>query len=393
MAKRRGNQEGAIYQKDNGRWQAQFSIDGKRFSKSFSSRKECVNWLREMANQKDQGLTARGVDLTFEEFFEKWLLLIEPRVRHKTWLQYKGIGNYHLLPKFGKVKLADLKPVAIQDFYAEKLKGGLGARSVQLLHGVLRSSLGFAERQGLIPYSPTRRVDKPTFRPPEMKFLSDVQVRSLLLTTEGSWLGMVLQMAVTTGMRQGELLGLRWSDVDWASATVLVRRQLQRIPYKGLVFSEPKSRSGIRTVQLGRLTLRKLMQYREQQEARFALGENKENLLFPSSDGTPKEPRVLLAQFKAALKAAGLPEMRFHDLRHTAASLMLMSGMELIRIARQLGHSKPSITLDIYGHLIPGLANESAERLDELVAPLTAADLQQQAPKPVFKGENSIIYP
>lgn len=99
-----------------------------------------------------------------------------------------------------------------------------------------------------------------------------------------------------------------------------------------------------------------------------------------------KEPRILYAQFKKALKMARVPDVRFHDLRHTAASLMLMSGMELIRIARQLGHSKPSITLDIYGHLIPGLENASAERLDELVAPLTAADLQQQAQKSVFKA-------
>lgn len=379
MAKRRGNQEGAIYQKSNGRWQAQFSIDGRRFSKSFVSRKECADWLRDMANQKDQGLTSKGVDFVFEEFFENWLLLIKARVRTKTWLQYRGIGNHHLIPEFGKTKLVDIKPALIQNFYAQKLREGLGARTVQLLHGVLRSSLGFAERQGLIPFSPTKRVDKPAFTQPEMKFLSDVQVRSLLLTTEATWLGMLLQMATTTGMRQGELLGLRWPDVDWVSATVRVRRQLQRIPYEGLVFSEPKSRSGIRTVQLGTLTLRKLMLHKDRQDLEFPNGENKENLLFPSSDGTPKEPRVLLAQFKAALKTAGLPDIRFHDLRHTAASLMLMSGMELIRIARQLGHSKPSTTLDIYSHLIPGLENESAERLDELVAPTIAADLQQQA--------------
>ncbi|MBX3003295.1 MAG: site-specific integrase [Anaerolineales bacterium] len=386
MAKRRNNQEGAIYQKPNGRWQAQFSIEGRRFSKSFPSKRECVDWLREMANQKDRGLTSKGVDLTFHEFFERWLLLTKPRVRPKTWLQYRGIGSYHLMPKFGKTKLVDIKPAAIQDLYAEKLRDGLGARTVQLIHGVLRSSLGFAERQGLISYSPTKRVDKPTFMQPEMKFLSDVQVKALLALTEGSSLGTLLQMAVTTGMRQGELLGLRWADVDWASATVRVRRQLQRIPYQGLIFTEPKSRNGIRTVQLGSLTLRALMQHKERQGAEFLNGENTEDLLFPSSTGTPKEPRILYAQFKKALKMARVPDVRFHDLRHTAASLMLMSGMELIRIARQLGHSKPSITLDIYGHLIPGLENASAERLDELVAPLTAADLQQQAQKSVFKA-------
>lgn len=389
MAKRRGNQEGAIYQRKNGRWQAQLVIQGHRFSRSFFSRKECQVWIRETLNQKDRGLTSDSFSSTFGEFWENWLSIVKPRLRINTWLQYKGLGKYHLLPALGDLQLSQIKPMEIQSLYAAKLKAGFGTRTVQLMHAVLRNALRFAEKQGVIPVDPTRRVDKPKLAKKEMEILTDDQVRGLLIVAGDKDLGVLLQVAITTGMRRGELLGLRWSDVDWAAATIRVRRQLQRIPDRGLVFSEPKSKSGIRTVQLGSYTLKKLMQYKNCQDREFAAGENKENLIFPSSDGTPKEPRVLVTQFKALLVKAGInPKIRIHDLRHTAASLMLMSGMELIRIARQLGHSKPSITLDIYGHLIPGLENDAAQRLDELVTPTIAADLQQQTVKRRFEGQN-----
>jgi integrase len=254
------------------------------------------------------------------------------------------------------------------------------------MHAVLRNSLGYAEKQGIIPSNPTKRVDKPVMAKREMAFFSDDQVRRLLSAAAGKTVEVLLQLAITTGMRQGELLGLKWSDVDWVAATIRVQRQLQRIPTLGLVFAQPKSKSSIRTVQLGAFTLKKLMGHKDQQDMQFRLGENKENLIFPSSIGTPKEPRILLAEFKALQNKAGLPNIRFHDLRHTAASLMLMSGMELMRISRQLGHSKPSITLDVYGHLIPGLENEAAQRLDELVTPTIAAQLQQKSQKVGFDG-------
>ncbi len=370
MAKRRGNQEGAIYQKKNGRWQAQVSIGGRRISKSFPSKKESTGWIREVENQKGKGLNFTTFNLTFRDFFQQWLSLIKPRLRIKTWLQYKSIGDFHLLPKLGRIKLAQLTPTVIQGLYAEKLNSGVGTRSVQLMHAVLRNSLGFAERQGIIPSNPTKRVDKPAHAKTEMLVLNDDQVRRLLTAAAGHSIEVLLQLAIATGMRQGELLGLKWSDVDWASSTIKVQRQLQRIQSVGLVFTQPKSKASVRTIQLGSMTLRKLMEHKDRQDQ----GE----LIFPSSVGTPMEPRILLAQFKALLRLAGLPKIRFHDLRHTAASLMLMSGMNLMRITRQLGHSKPSITLDIYGHLIPGLESESAERLDELITPTIAAELQQQ---------------
>ena len=382
MAKRRGNQEGTIYQKKNGRWQAQVLIEGRRFSKSFSVRKECAAWIREISDQKDLGLTSDSFGMTFAEFWEKWLSIAKPRLRINTWLLYKGNGESHLLPALGDKSILQIKPMDIQSLIAAKLKAGLGVRTVQVMHAVLRNALGYAERQGAIPSNPAKRVDRPQLAKKEMEILTDDQIRSLLIVAGDKEIAVLLQVAITTGMRRGELLGLRWSDIDWATATVRVRRQLQRIPNEGLVFSEPKSKSGIRTVQLGSFTLKRLMQHKDHQDQMFAAGENKENLIFPSSDGTPKEPRVLVTQFKALLVKAGInPKVRIHDLRHTAASLMLMSGMELIRIARQLGHSKPSITLDVYGHLIPGLENDAAERLDEFVTPTTAADLQQQAIK------------
>lgn len=377
MAKRRGNQEGAIYERANGHWQAQISIDGRRLSRSFPSKKECLLWIKEITQQKEEGLSFLSANISLAEYLNQWLTSIKPNLRPKTWLQYEGIINNHLSPYLGRVKLIDLKPATLQALYTKKLEEGRGSRTVQLVHAVLHRSLGMAEKQGLIGRNPASKVEKPTIKRKEMAVLSDGEIRQMLFYAQGKQIGAILQLAVTTGMRQGEILGLKWSDVDWASSTIRVQRQLQRISGMGFVFPQPKTQSGVRTVQIGATTLKMLMAHKDAQDSQLGPEGNKQNLVFTSSIGTPKEPRVVHHEFKRILAEAHLPNMRFHDLRHTAASLMLMSGMQLIRIARQLGHSRPSITLDIYGHLIPGLENEAAQRLDELITPTIAAELQQ----------------
>jgi integrase len=376
MAKRRGNQEGAIYQRANGSWQAQVSIEGRRLSNSFPSRNECRLWIKEITEQKEKGLSILSANLTLGDFLDQWLSSVRHKLRPMTWMQYKGIAEHHLKPQLGKTKLLELKPVIVQSLYAKKLDKGVGVRTVQMMHAVLHRSLKIAEKQGLIANNPIEAVEKPTYSKTEMKVLSDDEVRSLLSFARGGPLELIIQLAVTTGMRKGELLGLRWGDVDWASSTIRVQRQLQRMPGRGLVNSQPKTNQGIRTVQIGSETLRKLMAQKSLQEKVFGNGKGNEQNVFLSSAGTAKEPRNLVREFKALLKKSDLPDVRFHDLRHTAASLMLMSGMPVMRIARQLGHAKPSTTLDIYGHLIPGLEVEAAERIDQIVTSI-AAELQQ----------------
>ena len=190
-----------------------------------------------------------------------------------------------------------------------------------------------------------------------------------------------MHLAVSTGMRQMEILGLKWTDLDWLKKTLKVERQLVR--GEGVKFSQPKTRYGRRTVVLGDRTIEILRRhYERQNEERKKSGESwtEHGLIFTMANGSPIHFRNLMRDFKNLLKAAGLPEIRFHDLRHTAASLMLNHGIPVIVVSRRLGHARPSITLDIYGHLIPGMQEEAALMIDELITPVEFQQLHPTAP-------------
>jgi len=170
-----------------------------------------------------------------------------------------------------------------------------------------------------------------------------------------------------------ELLGLKWTDVDWVRSTIKVERQLLRSSGNGIEFSRPKTRYGKRSIDLGNKSIEVLRNHYEyQQKERQTAGEKwvENGLIFTNSLGGPINPRNLLRNFKALLKEAGLVPIRFHDLRHTAASLLLNQGIPVLAVSRRLGHARASITLDIYGHLIPSMQSEIAKLIDELVIPI-----------------------
>jgi integrase len=206
-----------------------------------------------------------------------------------------------------------------------------------------------------------------------MQFLDESQVGQLLLAARGSRMEAIIHLAVSTGMRQMELLGLKWTDLDWVKQTLRIERQLARSDSENVRFSPPKTKLGKRTISLGDQTIQVLQRWNDMQnEERKAAGEKwkEHGLMFTSKVGTPVFYRNLLRDFKLLLQDAGLPDIRFHDLRHTAASLMLNHGIPVIVVSRRLGHAKPSITLDVYGHLIPSMQNEAAQKIDELITPV-----------------------
>jgi integrase len=373
MAKKRGNQEGSIYQRKSGKWQAQVSIDGRRIGKSFHTQKECREWIRKVTEQKRKGLTFQAAKTTVGEYLAQWLKDVKPSLRPTTYSQYAGIVKNHINPDLGRTRLSDLSPRIIQNVYSSKLDDGVGKRTVEMIHAVLNRSMKMANRQGLLGSNPLKNVQKPKHSSRRMQVLNEDQIRSLLMTADKAGMLALVQLAVTTGMRKGEILGLKWTDLDWTRSSIRVERQLLRIPKKGLLLVRPKTSTSIRTVKVGSATLAEIGRHLiKQDEGRKSNGKawNEENLVFTSSTGTPKGPRNLVREFKSLLQTAGLPNIRFHDLRHTAASLMLMSNMPIMRITRQLGHAKPSTTLDIYGHLIPGLETEAVEKIDEIVVPI-----------------------
>ena len=230
-------------------------------------------------------------------------------------------------------------------------------------------------RQGEIPTvrignaARMRREDLLTY----MVVLDETQVSQLLVAAKGSRHEALYHLAVTTGMRMGELFGLRWSDLHWVSGRIYVRRQVQYVPGYGRSFVEPKTRSGRRTIKLGEGVLQALRKHLERQQSeQVAAGERwvDNELIFPSKSGTPMDASNLRLDFTRVLRQAGLPKIRFHDLRHTAASLMLNHGIPVIVVSKILGHSKPSITMDIYGHLYNEMQDEAAQLMDELVTPI-----------------------
>ncbi|MCP4142228.1 MAG: site-specific integrase [Chloroflexi bacterium] len=298
-------------------------------------------------------------------------------MRPKTWHQYSQIARDHILPGLGKRKLVDLDPDLIQTLYDKLLMAGIGVRTVRLTHSVLRRCLNQAVKLGVIQSNPTTAASPPKAEHKEMKFFDEAQAQLLIITAmakEDRYTALY-QLALTTGMRQGELLGLQWKDINWDRKTLHIQRQLARVPGGRLNFAQLKTRSSIRTISLGNTTILVLKEHRKnqlQESEKVSARWQDNDLIFPTSTGSPTNPSNLYYRsFKQLLKDAGLPQIRFHDLRHTAASLMLNHGVPILIVSKRLGHAQPSITLDVYGHIMPNMQEEAASIMDDIITPVT----------------------
>jgi len=243
-------------------------------------------------------------------------------------------------------------------------------RSVVLIHSVLHKALNQALKWELIGRNPAHAVTRPKLGKREMKTLTDSQARTFLIAAKESRYEMLYWLAISTGMRQGELLGLKWADLDWINGSLQVQRQLQRIDGQGLVFSEPKSSASNRSVFISATMLDRLRNHLDfQLREKRLLGESwhENDLMFPSTTGTPADHRNLYRDFKKILKRAGLPNIRFHDLRHTAATLMLEQGVHPKVVQERLGHADITMTLNTYSHVMPSMQESAAEKMDALL--------------------------
>jgi len=373
MTKRRGNKEGTIYQRANGNWRAQISLNGGRLSFTGETRKEAQNWLRGINNQIDNGLTLKGAKTKYGEFLKEWLASCKQRLAPSTNYSYNQLARTYILPVLGNVRIRDLTPSMIQRFYNEKVAEGVGLRTVQKTHTVIHASLNAAMQMGLIGRNPDDATQPPRPVPKEKRILTQDEARKLLQVAErtNDRNYALYYTAIVTGMRQGELLGLRWQDVDLAKGKLHIKYSLTRLPGGGLKLQKPKTKSSQRTVKLGNETvtvLRKQKQRIKIEKERAGHLWQDTSHVFPSSVGTALDPSNLNRQFKKLLKKAGLRKVRFHDLRHTAASLMLNNGVDVLVASQRLGHAKPSITLDVYGHLMPSIQAEAADVMDNLVS-------------------------
>jgi integrase len=375
MAKKRGNNEGSIYKRNNGTWRAMVTVQGRRLTFTAKTKGEGQNWVRGMLDEIDNGLTYDNTQVSVEMFMEDWLVSIEPSLRYNTFKQYSQVTRQHILPVLGNFQLRDLKPEHIQQLYNQMVKNEYGLRTVQVVHSVIHRALVHAVKLGSIPRNPDDATTPPKPKTVEMQFLDENQVQQLLITAKArnDRLFALYHLAIATGMRQGELLGLKWSDLEWEQGLLQVQRQLTIKKGGGFEFTAPKTKSGIRRIDLGENTLRILREHRQQQLVQMQMaGETwqENDLIFPSEIGTTSDRDNIRKDFKRLLKEAGLPAIRFHDLRHTGASLLLNNGIPVIIVSRRLGHARPSITLDVYGHLMPGKQKEVAMLMNQLLTPI-----------------------
>lgn len=284
----------------------------------------------------------------------------------------------HLGPGLGHLRLAALQPQHVQAFLNAKLAGGLSPRTVRYLHAILRRALGQAEKWGLVVRNVARLVDPPKVRRPEVRPLTLEEARTFLTAVQGHRLEALFTVALALGRRQGEVLGLRWEDVDLERGTLSVRYQLQRVA-GGLVVVAPKSERSRRTIELPRPVVEALRRHRLRQlEERLRAGEawRDSGLVFTSTIGMPLEPRNLIREYHALLDRAGLPRRPFHHLRHTAA-LLLAQGSDIRVVQQVLGHSQIALTADLYApcHVRPaqGRGREDGDGPVGLIGPLASS--------------------
>ena len=369
---KRANGEGTIYKRKDGRWTSRVSLPGGKRKDFFGkTRQEVAEKLVEATKKRQENLPIVDERQRVDQFLAAWLESIVPSVKPKTHVTYEGLVRLHAVPSIGKVALARLSPQHLQRLYGKRLDAGLSPQSVRHLHAVLHRALEQATRWNLVVRNVADLVTPPRAQRHEMKTFDPAQARLLLGAAKGDKLEAFYVLAVTTGMRLGELLALRWQDVDIEEGSIRVRGTLSRTS-EGLVITEPKTHGSRRQVSLGEIAVEALRLHRVNQTAERLLGGSdwRDNgLVFANKVGRPiEDTHVRRRSFEPLLAKARLPRIRFHDLRHTAATLLLAQGIHPKIVSERLGHSRVGITLDLYSHVTPTMQREAAVAMDALLA-------------------------
>jgi integrase len=374
---KRGNGEGSIYPYKNkagkvigyrGSYWVYTAEGPKRRYVSAKTRQECAKKLTKAMADRDGGLIFDAGSLTVGDYLEGWLKDAESTVRRSTFEGYEYAVRPHIVPALGRIKLKDLTPAHLRSFYRDRLDSGRAPSTVHKLHVVLHKALKAAVADGLIPRNAAAGLKLPRITREEIDPLTEEEARRLLETASGDRLEALYVLALNTGMRQGELLALKWDDVDLERGVLRVRRTLTHVD-KAFVLGEPKTKNSRRTIRLTtsavtalRAHLSRQLEEMERMGSLYRPG----GLIFATESGTLINPSNLRNRsFKPLLKRAGLPPARFHDLRHTCATLLLGRDVNAKVVSEMLGHSSISITLDIYSHLLPDMQEKAAKALEE----------------------------
>jgi integrase len=371
---KRDNGEGSIYQRKDGRWVGAVTLPtGKRKAIYGATYQEAKTKLRQAQRDQEMGRDLSAKPQTVERFLAVWLEdTAKPTIRPKTHHSYAQLIRLHIVPAIGKVPLAKLTPQHVQRMMRDMTAKGLSPRTVQYTRAVLRRALGQALKWGLVTRNVATLVDPPRSVRKPVQPLTGEQARAFLTYVKqyDDQLWPFFTTAVLTGLRQGELLALRWNDVDLDHATLRVSHTLQRIDGRWQ-FVAPKTRRSARTLSLPASVVAALTIQKDRQAfERKAAGDMWQdwNLIFTTPKGTPLEPSNLNGRLHKLLDGAGLPRQGMHGLRHCCASLLLAQGIPARIVMEQLGHSQISMTMDTYSHVMPAMLRDAADALDSALA-------------------------
>lgn len=373
------SRRGSVRKQQNGTWGLVVDMAGTGGNRQqvrrrgFATRREAQTALTELLASMQHGTFVKPERLSVGDYLTEWMDALSSTGRGpSTVYSYQSNLRLHVVPFIGDVYLQALTALDLDRLYRQLLENGrqgggqLSPRTVRYIHTILSAALKDAVNKGLLSRNPALASSPPAAgatKAPEMSWWRPDQLKEFLKFVAEDDIGSLIRVAAMTGMRRGEVVGLRWVDVDLAAGRLTVRRQLASVNYK-VRWDRPKSEKGRRTIDLDDDTLSVLEQGREQLSA---LPANELGLVFPRADGTPRHPEQVSSTFERLVARSGLPRIRMHDLRHTHAAHLIAAGVDPLTISRRLGHASVSFTLDRYGHLMAQAGANAASAVARLV--------------------------
>ena len=360
--KRRSSGEGTVFFWDKkGLWVGRITLpDGKRKVKYSKVQSDVKKWLLAKRSELRDGVLPKDDNITFSQFVASYMETAKHNLRPKTIEAYSYLIRVHIVPAIGSIKLTQLRPDHLQSFYNQKLESGLSKRTVQFMHSVIHKALDQAMRWGMVPRNVADLVEAPRPQRKTPVMWTPDEVNIFKDAAKNSKYELIFLLSLYCGFRQGEVLGIHYEDVSITKGTIRVEHTVQ--PLKGgLVIGQPKTESSRRTVTVPKDVLVLL------QKHIYSLNKD-QGLIFTSNAGNPISASNVIKEFKKILEVAGLPQIRFHDLRHVSASLLLLAGVDIKTIQKRLGHSQISTTMDIYTNVLPTLQDDAAERMNALLS-------------------------